>query len=79
MNAHTHPRPAALTPRHSSASWNPVKAIHSRPAGMASYRRSAEAVQAGNGPHALGIPASSSLDSGFRRHDERGRNDGLAA
>ena len=46
---------------------------------MASYRQSADAVQAGNGPHALGIPASSSLDSGLRRNDERGRNAGLAA
>ena len=46
---------------------------------MASYRRSADAVQAGHGPHALGTPASSALDTGLRRHDERGRNAGLTA
>ena len=79
MNAHTHPRPSALNTRRASAGWNPVKAIHSRFAGMTSYRRSADAGRAGNGPHALGIPASPALDTGLRRHDERGRDDGLAA
>ena len=53
--------------------------MHSRFAGIAPYRRFADAVQAGHGPHSLGIPASSFLDTGLRRHDERGRNAGLTA